>query len=40
LSSYGSISSIKLYDVSIIDGSYKVVAEGGISQIIAFLSKS
>ena len=31
LSSYGSISSIKLYDVSIVDGSYKVVAEGGIS---------
>jgi uncharacterized membrane-anchored protein YhcB (DUF1043 family) len=39
-SSHGSISSIKLYDVSIIDGSYKVVAEGDLNQITAFLSKS
>jgi hypothetical protein len=39
-SSHGSISRIKLYDVSVIDGSYKVVAEGDLSQIIAFLSKS
>jgi predicted nucleic acid-binding Zn-ribbon protein len=39
-SSYGSISGMALYDVSIIDGSYKVVAEGDLSQIIAFLSNS
>jgi hypothetical protein len=39
-SSHVSISHIKLYDVSVIDGSYKVVAEGDLNQITAFLSKS
>ena len=38
--SHGSISRITLYDVSVIDGSYKVVAEGDLNQIIAFLSQS
>jgi len=39
-SSHGSMKSLTLYAVSVIDGSYKVVAEGDLSQIIAFLSKS
>ena len=39
-SSHGSMKSLTLYDVSVIDGSYKVVAEGDLSQIMAFLSKS
>ncbi|MGB9760790.1 MAG: transglutaminase-like domain-containing protein, partial [Thermoproteota archaeon] len=39
-SSQGSISHITLYDVSIKDGSYKVVADGNLNQIIAFLSQS
>jgi cell division protein FtsB len=36
-SSYGSITYMKLYDVSIQDGSYSVAAEGTINQIVTFL---
>ena len=35
----GLITHITLYDVSITNGSYKIVADGDINQIITFLSK-
>jgi len=35
----GGINSITLYDVDISDGSYQIVASGGLSEIVSFLSR-
>jgi hypothetical protein len=39
-SEHGTIKYIKLYSISITDGSYKIVAEGNINKIVEFLSQS